>query len=177
MLFNMCQLSIDILGGKKMSNNSSNKNTDELLNMLSDSIQENLEENEKNSVSSYISQIQNMIDDLLTPKTFIERLDKHIQSKGYTDPEFYNMAGISRATFGYMRNPEYVPSKKTCYKCIFALEMNLAEAMMFLEQSGFTFLPGDPSDQIFLNCIKNKIYDKDQIDTLLYDNNLETLFT
>lgn len=105
---------------------------------------------------------------------FIEKLYKLIDASGKTDVEIYKKAGIDRRHYAKIKNPTYVPQKKTIVAFIFALELKLPEAEDLLESAGMALSSSYLFDVIVRFYLEEEIYDITLInDTLLeYDQPL-----
>ena len=113
------------------------------------------------------------VDDILKTKgaTFQEKLLSLIDEKGLTDVETYKRANIDRKLFSKIRsNADYVPKKTTALAFAAALELNYAETQDLLARAGMTLSHSSRFDLIVEYCIRNRIYDVYQINSILFDN-------
>lgn len=65
-------------------------------------------------------------------ETFAEFLFALIEEKNFTPSEIYHKAGLNRKNFSDIRvKKNYLPSKETIIKIIFALELSIEDAQNF----------------------------------------------
>ncbi len=149
------------------------------------SIDKDIEDNDHNidSTNFFICECRrlNLKENKFTPKekSFTELLFEFIDRSENTDASIYKRAGIDRRLFSKIRcDTDYSPSKKTVLAFIFALELNLDDALKLLKTSGYTLSPSSVRDLIIENCIESKIYNLIDVNNLLYDYGQEPiLFT
>ncbi|MGX8773947.1 MAG: macro domain-containing protein [Bacillota bacterium] len=103
-------------------------------------------------------------------ETFQQLLFRHIDRKGYSDPDVYKRANLSRKLFSKIRSDvNYRPNKNTVLSLAIALRLNLDETMDFLQRAGYALSPAIDFDRIIAYCIKHRIYDIFEIDTYLFN--------
>ena len=103
-------------------------------------------------------------------ETFQEMLFRHIDRKGYTDPEVYKRANLDRKLFSKIRsNKDYLPSKRTVLALAIGLRLNLDETMDLLLRAGYALSPSIAFDNIVTYCIQHKIYDIYEVNTYLFN--------
>lgn len=101
----------------------------------------------------------------------------YIDKKGYTDPEVYKRAYISKQTFSKIRcDANYSPDKDTALKMCIGLKLSLDESIDLLRLAGHVFTPSNEKDLVVQFFISNKIFNVSQINDALYDMNLKLLF-
>ena len=101
--------------------------------------------------------------------TFQEYLFKLIDQKKMKDSEVYTNATLTPQHFSKIRsNRYYVPKKETVMCLILALKCTVKQATTLLNKAGFTFSDSITYDLCILYCIKNKIYNIDEINEYMY---------
>jgi len=109
-------------------------------------------------------------------KTFVDVLLEKISEKNVKDSEIYRAAHIDRRLFSkIISNRMYKPSKDTCILLCLAIHLKLSEAKDFLSRAGYTFTHSNKRDIIIEYFFKEKIYNIDSINEILYDLNFKTL--
>ena len=121
------------------------------------------------SIDSYIDQNKddNLFQTLLY--RFIDRTNKK-------DSDIYNKVNMDRRLFSKLRNPEYHPSKETVILLGLALELNEDEIEDFLKSASYSLPKNNKYDLIIRFCFINKIYDVFEVNALLDDYGLKTLY-
>lgn len=113
--------------------------------------------------------------------SFQEKLRYYMKEKGYADhpPKLYNKIYLDRRVFSRISSEAYgvQPEKKTVFKLIIGLELNLSESGELLESSGFSFNCHKKFDMIIKYCIEKKIYDLRSIDEYLVKFDEKPLFS
>lgn len=104
-------------------------------------------------------------------KTLGEYLQYLVDSKGIEkDSDVYKKACVSREDWHKLiRDKRKSPSKKYLFAIAVALELTLSEVIELLERAGYTFIPSNSFDSIFVLIFNYKIYDPFRIDKLLVD--------
>ena len=102
----------------------------------------------------------------------LERIaEKHVK-----DSEIYRAAHIDRRLFSkIISNRMYKPSKDTCILLCLAVQLSLSEAKDLLSRAGYTFTHSNKRDIIIEYFFKEKIYNIDSINEILYDLSFKTL--
>ena len=109
-------------------------------------------------------------------ETFSQRLLRLIDERGFTDPQIYNRAYITRKHFSKIRNnPNYQPKKKTAISLAIALLLSIEDTLVFLKSASFTLSDSIMSDVIIQYHIKAGIYDVFQINEMLLGFDQEPL--
>lgn len=121
------------------------------------------------------------IDQYIESKPNCEEFHKYlcslIDSKGMTDPEAYKKAGIDRRLFSkIMSDVNYRPSKRTTCMLAIALQLDFHECKHLIKAAGY-ILNRDTFDLVIRYCIDEKIYDQQEVDSLLIEKNLKPLFS
>ena len=101
--------------------------------------------------------------------SFAAMLVKYVNERfGGDAPKVYAAAKISRKTYSAIVGNELRPvSKQTAIQLALALKLSRTEADTFLKAAGFAFSPAILEDIIVCACIEAKIYDIDDVNSLL----------
>ena len=114
--------------------------------------------------------------DEVSEKTFVDVLLERIAEKHVKDSEIYRAAHIDRRLFSkIISNRMYKPSKDTCILLCLAVQLSLSEAKDLLSRAGYTFTHSNKRDIIIEYFFKEKIYNIDSINEILYDLSFKTL--
>ena len=104
---------------------------------------------------------------------FIDLLNSYMNScieKGLykSETEIYKKAGCPKQQFHKMKNdPDYKPSKHTILCYALACHLNRNETLKLLASAGFTLANASKYDLIINYCLKNRIYNFDDINLYL----------
>lgn len=109
--------------------------------------------------------------------TFQEVLFDFIDKRGMKDSEVYNACLVGRDTFSHIRKGDKGVSKRTVKQLCFGLKLTYDEAVVLMASAGYAFSSSNLSDVIVAYYLKNCIYDIDDANITLYENNAEMLFT
>ena len=114
--------------------------------------------------------IENYINENKNEETFQTKLFSYIDRKELKDSDVYNKVHIDRRLFSKIRgNKDYHPSKETIILLGIALELNESEIVDFLESASYSLPKNSTYDLIIRFCFKEKIYNLNIINDLLYD--------
>ena len=109
-------------------------------------------------------------------ETFQVQLLKLIDASGETDPVVYKRANIDRKLFAKIRKDEnYKPSRKTAIALAIALKLNLAETQDLLQRAGYSISLTTTSDLIIRYCLENGIWNINDVNSILFRFDQETL--
>lgn len=109
-------------------------------------------------------------------ETFSESLMRLIDERGFTDPEVYKRANVSRKLFNKIKNnPNYQPSKETAISFAIALKLNLDEACDFIGKAGFALSSSSRFDLIIQYFLETENYDMFEINSVLFQFEQKTL--
>ena len=110
-------------------------------------------------------------------ETFAEFLFKLIAKKNFTIPEVYHKAELSRKTFSDIRHKKnYLPSRNTIIKIIFALELSIDDAQKLLSKAGYALSDGNEFDLTVEKFIREKNFNRLELDQELYKKKLPCIF-
>ena len=110
-------------------------------------------------------------------ETFAEFLFKLIAKKNFTIPEVYHKAELSRKTFSDIRHKKnYLPSRNTIIKIIFALELSIDDAKKLLSKAGYALSDGNEFDLTVEKFIHEKNFNRLELDQALYKKKLPCIF-
>ena len=111
-------------------------------------------------------------------RSFAEMCEWWCERKGISKKEFYNRANINKAMFwGMKHNPEQIPKKTNALACVIGLKLDYDEAIDLLARAGMTLSKYYETDLIVEYFIREKNYDIDEINVLLYRKDLSLLGT
>ncbi len=104
-------------------------------------------------------------------ESFPSVLRRNLDTKGYKDcySVFYKKIDMDRRLFSKLSSEanSYRPEKKTVFKLLIGLELDIEDAQELLEASGYTFHNFEQYDLIVKYCIENKIYSMTKVDEYL----------
>ena len=107
--------------------------------------------------------------EFLLGESFLERLFRLIDEKGYTDPEVYKAANVTRQTFNKIKNKEnYTPTKETIISLGMALKLNYDELIDLLKSAGYALSNNNKFDLIVRYYFENEKYDLFEMDSVIY---------
>lgn len=109
--------------------------------------------------------------------TFQEVLFDFIDKRGMKDSEVYNACLVRRDTFSHIRKGDKGVSKRTVKQLCFGLKLTYDEAVVLMASAGYAFSSSNLSDVIVAYYLKNSMYDIDDANITLYENQAELLFT
>lgn len=108
--------------------------------------------------------------DKSTNKTFVDTLVLYINKKGLRDSEVYKAAQIDRRLFSkIMSDRQYKPAKDTAVAIAIALQLTLDEANDLLSRAGYTFSHSNKKDIIIEYFFRERIYNIDDINQVLFN--------
>lgn len=119
--------------------------------------------------------IHGPFEDELAGHTFSTYLFKLISDYGYDEIAVYKMAGFNRQQFSKIRRRSYQPTKITVFALIIAMRLDLNDALELLKYAGYTFSPALKLDRSIEFFVREKIYDMDVINYILFKHNMPLL--
>ena len=118
--------------------------------------------------------LENLMDNL--GESFTTRLLRLIDERGLKDSTVYKQSNISRRHFSKIQcNREYNPKKKTVLAFAVGLHLSEDETIDLLKSAGYAFSDGSKRDWIVRYCLEHKIYNINQVNTLLFEYDQEQL--
>ena len=111
-------------------------------------------------------------------RSFADMCEWWCQQKGISKKEFYNRANINKSMFwGMKHHPEQIPKKTNALACVIGLKLNYDQAIDLLGRAGMTLSKYYETDLIVEYFIRERNYDIDEINALLYQKDLSLLGT
>ncbi len=111
-------------------------------------------------------------------RSFADMCEWWCREKGISKKEFYNRANINRSMFwGMKHHPEQIPRKTNALACVIGLKLDYDQAIDLLQRAGMTLSKYYETDLIVEYFIREKNYDIDEINALLYQKDLSLLGT
>ena len=118
--------------------------------------------------------LENLMDNL--GESFTTRLLRLIDERGLKDSTVYKQSNISRQHFSKIQcNRDYNPKKKTVLAFAVGLHLSEDETIDLLKSAGYAFSDGSKRDWIVRYCLEQKIYNINQVNTLLFKYDQEQL--
>ena len=118
--------------------------------------------------------LESLMDNL--GESFTTRLLRLIDERGLKDPTVYKQSNISRQHFSKIQcNRDYNPKKKTVLAFAVGLHLSEDETIDLLKSAGYAFSDGSKRDWIVRYCLEHKIYNINQVNTLLFEYDQEQL--
>ena len=118
--------------------------------------------------------LENLMDNL--GESFTTRLLRLIDERGLKDSTVYKQSNISRQHFSKIQcNRDYNPKKKTVLAFAVGLHLSEDETIDLLKSAGYAFSDGSKRDWIVRYCLEQRIYNINQVNTLLFQYDQEQL--
>ena len=118
--------------------------------------------------------LEHLMDNL--GESFTTRLLRLIDERGLKDSTVYKQSNISRQHFSKIQcNRDYNPQKKTVLAFAVGLHLSEDETIDLLKSAGYAFSDGSKRDWIVRYCLEQKIYNINQVNTLLFEYDQEQL--
>ena len=126
--------------------------------------------------SSEINNAKNSIKNSKIEPSFRETLFKYIDKTNLKDSDVYKKACVDRRIFSKIRNDEhYHPSKNIIICLALALNLEISDLEYLLNLANYSLPNNDYFNIAIKYCFKNKIFDIDQVNDILYACNLNLL--
>ena len=98
------------------------------------------------------------------------------EQKGISKKEFYIRSNINKSMFwGMKHHPEQIPKKTSALACVIGLQLDYDQALDLLRRAGMTLSKYYETDLIVEYFIREKNYDIDEINGLLWEKDLSLL--
>ena len=114
-------------------------------------------------------------------ESFQRKLLSFMKKRGYEEQpsKFYNKISLDRRVYSRISSEAYKqqPDKKTVFKLIIGLELELSDANELLKSAGFSFNCHKKFDMIIKYCVENGVYGVDTVDEYLVDFEEKPLFS
>lgn len=114
-------------------------------------------------------------------ESFQRKLLSFMKKRGYEKQpsKFYNKISLDRRVYSRISSEAYKqqPDKKTVFKLIIGLELELCDANELLKSAGFNFNCHKKFDMIIKYCVENGVYGVDTVDEYLVDFEEKPLFS
>lgn len=110
-------------------------------------------------------------------KPFIDYIYDDIFRLYETQAEFYTHCNISRQVFSNMQTNDYDPTKQTIYKILIGLKLEFLDAVVLMENAGYTFTFKTREQLIVIFCLLHRFFDTEDVDALLVEFGEEPLFS
>ena len=118
--------------------------------------------------------LEHLMDNL--GESFTTRLLRLIDERGLKDSTVYKQSNISRQHFSKIQcNRDYNPKQKTVLAFAVGLHLSEDETIDLLQSAGYAFSDGSKRDWIVRYCLEHKIYNINQVNTLLFEYDQEQL--
>ena len=109
-----------------------------------------------------------------TDISFVDKMLELIEERGLRDSEVYRSAQVDRRLFSKIVSDRYYkPSKDTCIALALALHLSLKDAEGLIARAGYTLSHSDKRDVLIEFFFKEKVYDLNTINAVLYQLNLK----
>ena len=109
-------------------------------------------------------------------RSFADMCEWWCREKGISKKEFYIRANINKSMFwGMKHHPEQIPKKTSALACVIGLQLDYDQALDLLRRAGMTLSKYYETDLIVEYFIREKNYDIDEINGLLWEKDLSLL--
>lgn len=127
------------------------------------------------SVTASLPYISKVIDETVN-ESFADRMLDYINKKHLRNSHIYNAAQIDRRLFSkIISDAAYKPSKDTCIALCLAMKLTLSEAGDLLGRAGYMFSHSRKRDVILEYFFREKIYNLNDVNYILYRLDQKTL--
>lgn len=109
-------------------------------------------------------------------KEFKARINELVNASDLSNKEIYMRADVSKKVYydaiNFMKS---IPTKRILLALILALKLSMPDAINLLARAEYILKIDDPTDVIVVDFLRKKIYDVDEINSVLEDKGLEKL--
>ena len=109
-------------------------------------------------------------------ESFMDCFNRLLKEKGMKPKECYTAANLDRKTFSKIKQSGHI-SKIGAVSLAVGLGLTLCETLELLKKAGYTLSNSLKFDVIIVYCLKKRIYDIDEINLVLFDNDQPLLGT
>lgn len=95
--------------------------------------------------------------------TFAEKLNAYIKFLDEKTGNIYKAAWLPRRTFSRIINGNYIPRKDAALALCLALKLNVEQTVDMLSRNSMCLNPSDKADRFIYKCIKENLYDLEEI--------------
>lgn len=133
-------------------------------------------ENERSIIRNLMDNpTQKNLDKVELDESFAEMLNRLMGERDIRTNDLLDAVGLSGAGLSKIRNGINNPSKLTVFAIAIFFRLSIDETKDMLMKAGYAFNPSSMQDIIVSGLIKEGIYDRYQIDDLLYALDLQVL--
>lgn len=122
-----------------------------------------------------VDAIGNYVSVMIRGYTFSSYLFKLMNEYKYDSVEVYKAAGFNRQQFSKMKKSSYQPNKSTVFALIIAMKLELNEAVELMKYAGYAFSPSSKLDRMIEFFVRERIFNMDLVNYILYKNDLSIL--
>ena len=115
------------------------------------------------------------LDKIPIDESFASMLSRIMKERKLSNAAIYDELGMSSVGFWKLLTGETNPKKMTVFAIAVALNLSLSETKEMLMKAGYAINPSSIQDIVISGLIQNHIYDRYQIDNLLYSLDLQLL--
>ncbi len=109
-------------------------------------------------------------------KDFKLRINELVTASGLSNKEIYMQADVLKKVFYDAINfMKCTPTKRILLALIFSLKLSLPDAIDLLARAEYMLKSNDATDEIVVNFLRRKIYDVDEINSVLENKGLKKL--
>ena len=118
---------------------------------------------------------QKNLDKVELDESFAQMLNRLMEERGTRTNDILDALGISGAGLSKLRTSKNNPTKLTVFAIAIFFRLSIEETEEMLMKAGYAFNPSSMQDIIVSGLIREGIYDRYQIDDLLYALDLQQL--
>lgn len=109
-------------------------------------------------------------------KDFKSRINELVAASELSNKEIYMHADVRKKVYYDAINfVKCIPTKKILLALIFSLKLSMPDAIDLLARAEYMLKISDPTDALVVDFLRRKIYDVDEINSVLEDRGLEKL--